>query len=205
MTDETKVEVNESENAQSGGKQDDIRMFTQAELDAVVTDRLARERKKATEKYADYEALKEKASRLDEIEKAQLSELEQAQQRAAEADARAEQALRSANERLILAEVVAEASKLGALNPRDAYRLLEEGDVKVEDGKVVGAESAVKSLVDAGRLVMRRPSAPDLDAGKGSGEREKEKKPESTADQEEMARKLGVSIEEYMKRVKKKR
>ena len=40
--------------------------FNQSELDAIISDRLKRER----EKYAYYDALKEKATRLDEIEEA---------------------------------------------------------------------------------------------------------------------------------------
>lgn len=53
--------------------------FTQAELDSIVKDRL----KRANEKYADYESLKEKASKFDEIEQANKSELEKANERCA--------------------------------------------------------------------------------------------------------------------------
>ena len=53
------------------------RTFTQAELDAIVTERLKRDRAK----YADYEALKEKADKFDQIEEANKSELEKAIER----------------------------------------------------------------------------------------------------------------------------
>lgn len=53
------------------------RTFTQAELDAIVTERLKRDRAK----YADYEALREKAEKLDKIEEANKSELEKAIER----------------------------------------------------------------------------------------------------------------------------
>ena len=52
--------------------------FTQSELDAIISDRLKRER----EKYTDYEALKEKATRLDEIEEASKTELQKATEKA---------------------------------------------------------------------------------------------------------------------------
>ena len=52
--------------------------FNQEELDRIVKERLARER----EKYADYDALKEKAQRFDEQEEAQKSELQKAIDRA---------------------------------------------------------------------------------------------------------------------------
>ena len=53
--------------------------FNQAELDKIVGERLARER----EKYADYEALKEKASKLDTIEEANKTELQKITEKAA--------------------------------------------------------------------------------------------------------------------------
>lgn len=52
--------------------------FTQAELDQIIGERLKRER----EKYPDYESLKEKAAKLDEIEEASKSELQKATERA---------------------------------------------------------------------------------------------------------------------------
>ena len=52
--------------------------FGQAELDAIISERLKRER----EKYSDYEALKEKAQRLDEIEEKNKTELEKATEKA---------------------------------------------------------------------------------------------------------------------------
>lgn len=52
--------------------------FTQAELDAIVSDRLKRDRAK----YADYDSLKEKAAQFDKIEEANKSELQKATERA---------------------------------------------------------------------------------------------------------------------------
>lgn len=54
------------------------RTFTQAEVDAIVGDRLKRERTK----FADYDALKEKASKFDEIEEANKTELQRATEKA---------------------------------------------------------------------------------------------------------------------------
>lgn len=53
---------------------DETRTFTQAEVDSIIKDRLKREQSK----YADYEALKEKAGRLDAIEEANKTELQKA-------------------------------------------------------------------------------------------------------------------------------
>lgn len=64
---EIATEVNDSE-----------KTFTQSELDQIISERLKRER----EKYTDYESLKEKAQRLDQIEEDAKSELQKAQERA---------------------------------------------------------------------------------------------------------------------------
>ena len=53
------------------------RTFTQSELDAIVGERLKRDR----QKYADYDALKEKADKFDQMEEASKSELQKAVER----------------------------------------------------------------------------------------------------------------------------
>ena len=67
----------DNQNIQDAGKGTEEKTFTQAELDAVVKDRLKRER----EKYADYDDLKAKATKFDEYEAANKSELEKANER----------------------------------------------------------------------------------------------------------------------------
>lgn len=60
-------EANKTENQEK-------KTFTQAEMDAIIGDRLARER----QKYADYESLKEKAEKFDKAEEANKTELQKA-------------------------------------------------------------------------------------------------------------------------------
>ena len=57
--------------------------FTQTELDQIIGDRLKRER----EKFQDYETLKEKALKLDQIEENAKSELQKATERAEKLEA----------------------------------------------------------------------------------------------------------------------
>ena len=54
------------------------RTFTQAEMDAIIGERLSRERAK----YADYEDIKAKAAKYDEAEEASKSELQKANEKA---------------------------------------------------------------------------------------------------------------------------
>lgn len=70
---------------------------TRAEMDAFLKDRVARAERKATEKYADYKDLKAKADRLDEIEQANLSELEKANGRTAAAESERDAAKQAAS------------------------------------------------------------------------------------------------------------
>ena len=62
------------ENATQGAPAEPERTFTQAEMDAIIGDRLKRERAK----YADYDELAQKARAYDEAEEASKSELQKA-------------------------------------------------------------------------------------------------------------------------------
>jgi len=188
------------QDAQGGGQQLDggARTFTQDELNAIVADRLTRER----QKYADYEDLKGKASQLDELQAAQLSELEKAQKRAADLEAERDRALSEANDRLIRAAFVAEAAKAGAAHPEDAFALADIAGVTIgEDASVTGVAEAVAALVEGGRLVMSgRPAAPNLDGGAGGGNRPGDTKAKALSEAELIqARKLGLTPEQYQR------
>lgn len=65
---------NQNETVQTQEKQPDGNMFTQADLDRIINKRFAR--------YADYDELKAKADKFDEIEQANKSELQKATERA---------------------------------------------------------------------------------------------------------------------------
>lgn len=81
MPDDTTTTDPKSPNTSQGD--DGFRpITTQEDLDRVLGDRLKRERAK----FADYDELKAKAARLDELEAANKSELEKANERAAEAE-----------------------------------------------------------------------------------------------------------------------
>lgn len=76
MSETVNQEKQNTNNANTGTAPE--RTFTQAELDAVISERLSRERAK----YADYETLKQKAVKFDEAEEASKSELQKAQEKA---------------------------------------------------------------------------------------------------------------------------
>lgn len=78
------------------------RTFTQEELNAIVGKRLAEEKSK----FADYEDLKAKASKFDEMEEANKSELQKATERANSLEAELK-AMKSAEEVRLMRENVA--------------------------------------------------------------------------------------------------
>ena len=64
----------QADNATQGATAEQERVFTQTEMDAIIGERLKRDRAK----YADYEELKAKAAKFDEAEEAGKSELQKA-------------------------------------------------------------------------------------------------------------------------------
>lgn len=77
-------EINDgTENTANAGNTE--KTLSESEVNRIVQERLARER----EKFADYEDLKSKADKLTELEAANQSELEKAQAKAEQAEARA--------------------------------------------------------------------------------------------------------------------
>jgi hypothetical protein len=120
--------------------------FTQAELDRVIADRLARQKAQ----FADYDELKAKADKLKEIEDANKTELERAQQRAQELETQATEAAERAKRTAMRAAIVAEASKQGAVDPEDVFALLDKTKVTIgDDDQVTGAAEAVKDLLES--------------------------------------------------------
>ncbi len=70
--------MNETVNQENKTAEQPERTFTQEEMNAIIRDRLSRER----EKYADYDTLRDKAMKFDAAEEASKSELQKAQERA---------------------------------------------------------------------------------------------------------------------------
>lgn len=187
--------------AEGGGQQPE-KTFTQTEMDAIIRERLTRER----QKYSDYDDLKNKAGQWAEHEEAQKSELQKALDAKSAAEAAMSKALLEANNRMIKAALVAEAGKHGAQHPDDAYRLVDLSTVNItDDGAITGAEEAVKALIESGRLpIVRRPSAPTLDAGAGNGEKSGDEAIQLSQEEMMTAQKMGLTFEQYQKgKVKK--
>ena len=154
-------------------------------------------------KVANFEAA-QRRFKLDEYEKAekdradaQLSEMDKLNKRLAEAETARQQALQTANDRLIKAAFVAEAAKHNIEYPEDAFLLADKTNVAVdESGNVSGVAETVKTLVDGKRLPLRNRAVASLDAGAGStsnGQRFTALNEAELA----IARRLGIKPEDY--------
>ena len=135
-------EQTENNNANSTAGNTGEKLFTQAELDAKIAERLARERKK----YNNPQAAAQTETTTDEggtapVQQVEVDVTEDARQQAAAIIAQA-------NQRLIQAIAQSEATKLN-INPNyvaDAVRLADLSSVKVNDDGTVDTKSITTAL-----------------------------------------------------------
>lgn len=132
---------------------------SQEELDQVISKRLARERKK----FSDYEDLKAKAEKLNEIEQANLTDTEKA---VAEAVSAKEAELTSFYaEKLASTEVKAKATELGFNDPQDVLTFVKVSDFLAENGLDQEAlNDALTDLANRKPYLLATPSTPEHDA-----------------------------------------
>jgi Phage minor structural protein GP20 len=147
--------------------------FSQEQVDRMIQDRLARLKPTKPE---DYDDLKAKATKLAELEAAQLTETErlQAERDAIKAErdaakAEIEAARGEAKAQRIAAAILAEAAKQKAIDPTDVVALIAKDAVTIgDDGQVTGAEDAVKALLEAKPHLVGVPKKPQPDPGQGA-------------------------------------
>ena len=129
--------------------------FTQAELDAIIADRLARH----TAKFADYDELKAKVAKVDEADENAKTELQKALDKAAKAELAGNTAIERANATLRRASIYSEATKQNAVDGDTVVALL-AGNATVavdKDGNVTGAAEAVKVLLHDKPFLLKGP------------------------------------------------
>lgn len=129
--------------------------FTQTDVDRIVRDRLARAK---TEPPADYQDLKAKAAKFDELEAANRTELERAQhdnetlrkEIESERAARAEASLR--------ASVVTEAAKRNVIDPDAAIKLIDRNTLEFDDaGTPLNVPDVMSELITARPYLVAQP------------------------------------------------
>ncbi len=151
----------------AGGEPQGTKTFTQDELNAIISERLTKERGK----YVDYDALKTKAAEFDKVQQAQLSETEKLRAQLAAETAKRTEADTRRVQSLMQVAVMTKAAALGFQNPEDAWLLIDTAALKVEDdGKVSGVDEALAGLVKARAYLVKAVAAPNLNSGAGGGQ-----------------------------------
>ncbi|AHV98990.1 scaffolding protein [Paenibacillus sabinae] len=190
--------------------QDPPKTFTQDELDRIVADRIARERKK-TEKFADYDDIKAKLSEFEKSEaerqKAEMSATErleaekaEALKKAQEAEERGNAALTAANQRLVNAEfkALARDANVPADRLAAALKLADLSEVTVDDeGNPQGVEDAVKALIEANPYLVAETKPKEIGKPSGGADPQDKTKEQLLKEAAEKARKTG-RIEDRM-------
>lgn len=187
-----------------GGSGDGGDQFTpitsQADLDRVVQSRIARERSR----FADYDQLKDKASKWDEHETSQMDELTREKTARETAEANAAASADRANQTLIRAEVIAQAAEANVLSPSDVHALLatlpaDQRPTVDTDGNVTGAKEAVAAILQSRPHLVRKADEgpgrlPGQGGGNGSGTEGGRIDPTDRKAVAAEARKLGVRL-----------
>lgn len=139
------------ENATQGAPAENARTFTQQELDAIVGDRLKRERAK----YADYGELAEKARAYDAAQEASKSELQKAVERAERAEAELTRMREDAQRAQDVARIAAEKGVDAEVLARMGGDVSENAEWLAQRAK---AESKYPTLRDGGEKTPRKPA-----------------------------------------------
>lgn len=139
------------------------RTFTQTELDRHIADRLVRQKAQ----FADYDELKTRASKLDEIEAAQKTELEKAQERTAQLEKQAADATQLAADNALRAAVISEAARKNVVDPDAVLAMLDKSLLELDDsGAPKNLSDAIDSLLQAKPyLAGTRPTTGSADLG----------------------------------------
>lgn len=198
----------QTSNALGGGTQPEERLFTQEQINRL----LAAERRQQEARFADYDAAKAAAAKWAEHEGSLKTEAEKTQELVQRLQRERDEALATANDRLVRAAFMAAATRAGAQFPEDVYALADHNDVKVDaKGNVGGVDAAVEAIVKAGRVPLmqaqqapagQRTPAARLDGGAGAAQRSGEKTPAATDEEVAMAARLGIPLEKYLERRK---
>ena len=164
--------------------------FTQEQVNRM----MAQTRREERGKFGDYNDLKARAAKADELEQAQLSDAQKLEARAIEAERKASEAQEQIASAMIASEVKIRASALGVIDPDAAYLLLDRSNVRYDatDG-VTGVDDALASLLEAKPYLRSSNRTPNLNPESGQPVATQR----LTAEQREAAQYLGMTDEQY--------
>lgn len=142
----------------------DDRTYTRKELKAIVQDRLNTQRAR----FADYDALKDKASKFDQLEAERMSDIEKAQNSAQEAADRATRFETELRGERLRNTVYAESVKVGAIDPDAVLALLDKQSLVDEQGQPKGVADAITALLESKPYLKTQAPKPQGNIGSGA-------------------------------------
>ena len=164
--------------------------FTQEQVNRM----MAQTRREERGKFSDYGELKTRATRADELEQEKLTETERMEARAVEAEKKAADAQQQIASAMIASEVKIRASAMGVIDPDAAYLLLDRSNVHYDaEAGVSGVDDALAGLLEAKPYLRSANRTPNLNPETG----QPAQSVRLTADQQEAARLMGMTADEY--------
>jgi len=150
--------------AGEGSGADNNKFYTKVELEAIIKDRLARDRKRF-EGYDDY---KKKAEEYDKLQDEKLSESERFKKEAAESKEREEKALSEAKKIRLDAAIEVQAAKLGFVDTNDALTLVDRTIIVENDNGFTGVKETLEKLLESKPYLKGEPAPGSTDVGSGT-------------------------------------
>ena len=144
-------------------------------------------------KFKDYNDLKARAARADELEQAQLTEAEKMEARAIEAEKKVTDAQAQIADAMIASQVKVRASQMGVVDPDAAFLLLDRSNVQYADGNVTGVDDAIASLLEDKPYLRGTNRTPNINPESG----QPVQAVRLTPLQIEAAQMMGLTAEEY--------
>jgi hypothetical protein len=164
VTENTAPSGDETNQAEPDGEGQQ-RTFTQEDVNRIAN----QTRREVRNQFADYNQLKDRAAKADELEQAQLSEQEKLEARAAEAERKVASASDQIAAAMIASEVKVRASQLGIIDPDAALLLVNRANVRYSEGDgVTGVDEALTQLMEDKPYLKGAPNrAPNLNPQSG--------------------------------------
>ena len=170
--------------------------FSQEEVNKIVAQAKRETRRAEQSKFSDYENLKARAAKADELEQAQLTETERLQARAEDAERRENAATSEIADALISSDVKVRAAQMGIVDPDAAFVLLDRKGINYDsENGVTGVEDALTALVESKPWLRSNNRTPNMNPEGG----QPTPTIKLTQQQRDAARAFGMTEEQYAK------
>ena len=166
--------------------------YTQEEVNQM----MCKTRRETRDKFSDYETLKERAAKADELEQAQLTEKERLEARVEQAEKNAQAADQRITEAMIATAVQVQAGQMGIVDPEAAFLLVDRANIRyTAEAGVSGVEDALTQLLEKKPYLKGPVRAPNINPEGGQADAPVR----LTAEQRDAAKYLGMTEEQYAK------